>query len=291
MMKVTAFDFGQADSFLVRGGKKDSPANVLIDCGSKKYIGTGLFEKLRMKNVKELDLLIITHIHQDHVGYLSELARSIKIKRAVFPYSQRSERLWKMTEDEETRSQLRLLYEAENILSCSKTEMLFTDSLPDFFPIYLSGLKLSLIYPSKTCNLSFLTKLKDRGKGESREDENILRLINGDSSVWHIEDEEGRRALFCGDCFEENFADRYFEFCRKNNSDEKINFLKLSHHGRNDKGHVYFSSEFVKRLRPDKILITNTEENFRKSASSYEKFLKESILIKAGEKVSEVEIA
>ena len=57
MMNVTAFDFGQADSFLVRGGKKDSPANVLIDCGSKKCIGTGLYEKLRMKNVKELDLL------------------------------------------------------------------------------------------------------------------------------------------------------------------------------------------------------------------------------------------
>ena len=291
MMNITAFDFGQADSFLIRSGNKEGPVNVLIDCGSKRYIGTGLFEKLRMKYVEEIDLLIITHIHQDHVGYLSELVRSIRIKRAVFPYSQRSDRLWEMTEDEETRSQLRLLYEAENILSYSGTEMFFSDSLPDFFSVHLAGLKLSLIYPSKFCHLSFLEGLKNNRKREGCEAESILRLINGDSSVWHIEDEEESRSLFCGDCFEGNFADRFFEFCKKNNSDEKVEFLKLSHHGRNDKGHVYYSSEFVKRLRPDKILITNTEENFRKIASSTEVFPKESTLIRAGEGPCEFEIA
>ena len=49
---------------------------------------------------------------------------------------------------------------------------------------------------------------------------------------------------------------------------------KLSHHGRNDKGHVYFTPDFINSLSPETIIITNTDDNCRLYGTRWNDFWK-----------------
>ena len=283
MINLKALEFGQADCFLLR---EDSHV-CLIDCGSRKYSGESLPEKLERLGVKKIDILIVTHFHQDHVGYLSEITDLFKIDCAVFPGS--VEKIVKLgiLKDTETREQLEILGQGERRLSERGTKVLFANELPDFEELSFGKSALKLIFPSRSCPPFFYTALKS---GDFSEEKDILGLINGDSSVWLLKKGGKNLCLFCGDCFEENFRGRYEKYCRDNQAEKNLGVLKLSHHGRNDKGHVYFTEEFVSDVDPKTILITNTDENVAIYRNAWEGFPKESRIIVTGEEGSEPEI-
>ena len=281
MTHLKALNFGQADCLLLREGSQV----CLIDCGSRRHSGESLPEKLERLGVRKIDILIVTHPHQDHVGYLLELTDLFKIERAVFPGNPEKVKSTSVLEDEETREQLEILRQGGRRLSDKGTKLLFANELPDFAEINFGGSVLKLIFPSRESPLPFYTALKS---GNFSEEKDILRLINGDSSVWLLERGGEKLCLFCGDCFEESFRGRYEEYCAGNRSERRVKALKLSHHGRNDKGHVYFTGEFVSDIAPEIVLITNTDENAAIYGDVWEGFPKESRVIVTGESEPEI---
>lgn len=87
--KLTArfLDVGQGDCELLQlpGGE-----TVLIDSGDS---GAPTVDMLKQYGVKEIDLIIATHPHQDHIGEMRDIMRAFKVKEVLdsgFPHSTRT---------------------------------------------------------------------------------------------------------------------------------------------------------------------------------------------------------
>lgn len=77
-LTVTYIDVGQGDSILIHTDR----TNILIDTGPKGN-GQNILSLARALNVKELDYVIITHNHSDHIGSLDEVKRLIPVKNTL----------------------------------------------------------------------------------------------------------------------------------------------------------------------------------------------------------------
>ncbi|MBN2167899.1 MAG: DNA internalization-related competence protein ComEC/Rec2 [Actinobacteria bacterium] len=77
--RLIFFDVGQGDSILVQ----DKSGNtVLVDGGPESEI---ILEKLRSNGIRKLDLVVLTHPHQDHLGGLVGVLKEIPIGRILLP--------------------------------------------------------------------------------------------------------------------------------------------------------------------------------------------------------------
>lgn len=80
-LQVHFIDVGNADCILVR----QDDHNLLIDAGENNRADF-ILEYLSRHNVDELDLVIATHPHTDHIGSMTAIIRQIPIKRFVLSY-------------------------------------------------------------------------------------------------------------------------------------------------------------------------------------------------------------
>lgn len=74
--KVHYIDVGQGDSILIQSGEK----NMLIDTGtneSQEY----LIRYLKKQNVKEINYMVLTHPHEDHIGGANKVIKKFKIDK------------------------------------------------------------------------------------------------------------------------------------------------------------------------------------------------------------------
>jgi len=80
-LQVSFIDVGQADSILIQipNGK-----NILIDTGNNDDYST-IRSYLTGQGVKQLDTLILTHMHEDHIGSSSQLITSLDVHQVVMP--------------------------------------------------------------------------------------------------------------------------------------------------------------------------------------------------------------
>ena len=75
-MAVHYIDVGQADATLLQTSK----GSVLIDCGES---ATPILNYLKLQGVTELEYLILTHPHDDHMGCAPEVLQNIKVKNVI----------------------------------------------------------------------------------------------------------------------------------------------------------------------------------------------------------------
>ena len=81
-LEITAFDVGNADSFLIR-----TPENkyLMIDTAKAGYDGGKsqaeflILKYLKDRGIKELDTIIVTHFDNDHCGGAVDLMRGVKV--------------------------------------------------------------------------------------------------------------------------------------------------------------------------------------------------------------------
>lgn len=84
MMTVTFLDVGQGDCALI---ETPDGKNILVDCGNKsKTFDNGektIAPLLRRKGIERIDLIILTHLHMDHIGGVNYLLRHFEIKNII----------------------------------------------------------------------------------------------------------------------------------------------------------------------------------------------------------------
>ncbi len=75
-MAVHYIDVGQADATLLQ----TTVGSVLIDCGES---ASAILNYLDLMQIKELEYLILTHAHDDHMGCAAEVLQNIKVKNVI----------------------------------------------------------------------------------------------------------------------------------------------------------------------------------------------------------------
>ncbi len=98
---VTVIDVGQGDSILVTHGDD----TMLIDAASKAS-ADAVLKKLREQRIEDIDFLVATHPHEDHIGGIVSVIENYKVG-AVYMADTRS--------DSKTYKKLMSVIEAEDI--------------------------------------------------------------------------------------------------------------------------------------------------------------------------------
>ncbi len=83
-LTIRFLDIGQGDAELVQ---LPSGETILIDSGDR---GSATVEMLKKYGVREIDLLIATHPHADHIGEMRDIMRAFKVKElwdSGFPHT------------------------------------------------------------------------------------------------------------------------------------------------------------------------------------------------------------
>lgn len=81
ILEIYFFDVGQADSILI----KENDYTVLIDGGNQSD-GKNLVKYLKEDlNINDIDILVGTHPHEDHIGGLPDVITSLEIGKIYLP--------------------------------------------------------------------------------------------------------------------------------------------------------------------------------------------------------------
>ncbi|SDY31551.1 ComEC/Rec2 family competence protein [Tindallia californiensis] len=80
-LTVHMIDVGQGDSFLI---KTPEGTSILIDGGSPQY-GDDVVAYLKREKIQQIDYLIATHPHSDHIGGLVTVMNEFPVENLILP--------------------------------------------------------------------------------------------------------------------------------------------------------------------------------------------------------------
>lgn len=78
--EVHFLDTGQSDCILIRGWNK----NYLIDTGGAYYTGR-ILQYLNLNAINNIDMIVLTHYHDDHYGGLLKIIEKKKVHTVILP--------------------------------------------------------------------------------------------------------------------------------------------------------------------------------------------------------------
>ncbi len=94
-LQVHMIDVGQADSFLVRIPDGKAVKNILIDAGCPNNTNPDtITDYLSACGIKELELLILTHPHYDHIGSAKKVLEGVTVRNVMIPDCDYSSATW-----------------------------------------------------------------------------------------------------------------------------------------------------------------------------------------------------
>ena len=112
---VTFLDVGQGDSALIQSGGY----SALIDTGTAPQ-GMNIAKKLRKAGVNQLDVLILTHPHDDHIGsaqfLISEIPTKNIILSQILPRDDEDARAYKDIKDYAKEISVNVYYATEGLV-------------------------------------------------------------------------------------------------------------------------------------------------------------------------------
>ncbi len=221
-LSVTFFDVGQGDCSLI---KTPDGRIILIDCG-RAGVSFDSGERtiapyLRRNSINKIDLLIITHLHDDHIGGVNYILRNFEVGK-ILESSQLA--------NSEITSRMNELISEKHIDRVTIRSGMFTDDIPN--------LRMYFLFPSD----EFMTTANSKGRDN---------LNNG--SVTFLLHYRSLKMLFTGDIekeAEELICKTYSQFL-------KSNVLKVAHHG----SRTSSTPEFINFVKPEFAVISCGAKN------------------------------
>jgi len=204
---------------------------IMIDAGENKH-GRMLAEELLERGITEIDYLIITHFHKDHVGGARWLINELNVKNVIVPdYGKSSKRY-------------------EQFVDALEAFDLEQTVLKEQMSLTLDSVEMTL-FPARQEYREFGTVNDD---DEYDEDEDAGEVNENDFSIVISITHGNSNLLFTGDAM----APRLEELL----STEEIvqtdyDFLKIPHHGRYNER----SGEFITAISPTCAAITCSVSN------------------------------
>lgn len=260
MSKLYCLNAGKADCFLIELTCQDGLKYILVDGGSRENPVNDVNAWLKNIGVKKIDCMILTHLHQDHLGYLDNVAEAVQVDKAVLPYPPipLTEEEIVGIQDEERIEDIKAYNRLWDIL-ISKGCTIET-TLPLTVTSYQYDkyeLRCLFPFPDTVSNVyAMLCRLQRENPKRAKVMYDAVRtLFNKDSSIWLLKEEGKPVLLLCGDGVHSSLAAAIGGY------GIKVPIVKLSHHGRNDKGNLYYQADFINSLEPDKIIVTSDNDS------------------------------
>jgi len=221
LLKIHFLDVGQGDAIYIRTPEGQ---DILIDGGPDNQVVQELSQVMPFWD-HEIDIMILTHPHADHVTGLTEVLRRYEVKQIYHTgvtYSTQTYLNW-LHEIEQQQVPLQIV-QSEFALD------LETDLILDF------------LYP----NQSFLNQKVDNLNNTSI----VNRLVY-----------KNTRFLFMGDAEqevdEELVETQSFYFAQDDNASLQADLIKIAHHGSKDSS----TQEFLEKVNPEFAVITCGKDN------------------------------
>lgn len=261
MNELHILNVGRADCSVLLLDTESGKKTVVIDGGGLSYQGRRpLLEFLEKRGISEIDLLILTHLHQDHFGGFHQLINRVSVRRAIAPCGDLlfNEKVYPIFGDREFYREYHRVFqyfqrsgtELTASADCYGKPFVFGDNeLISLYPKTDSPMR-SVLYAQALCR-------QDLTDGElAQQLELHKRFCNEDSSIWLLKCRGNSIALFAGDSTDEVLRQAV-------EADEPLRpeVQKLSHHGI---GQLYFSEETQKLILPKNLVVSVDENHYNR---------------------------
>ena len=263
MLLLDFINVGYGDSILVRELHGTAAIyTMLIDCGDTE--DAAHYERGRIRTcdylqsvgVRELDTVVITHLHKDHVGGLAQVAANFPIRRVVSNYFPPEGAHKTASPEADGRSGSKALVQAATVFSEALGQMKRSDTE---FVLLCDG--TGTMHLTDALTLDFTQGWKDRSgfqkevldalyldtKASGQALETLDGLINNLSIVSLLR-YGVHRILLPGDV--------YLSFWKDRPIPQNCNIMKLPHHGHRDA----FSRELFQKVDPHYVITCVSNE-------------------------------
>ena len=255
MSELHILDAGRADCTVLLLDTPQGRQTVVVDGGGKYYgARRPLLEFLTQRNISDIDLLILTHLHQDHFGGFVHLVDQVQVRRAVAPCRdlQFADRVYPVFGDQEFYREYHTFFQylnrsgTELIRSkeCAGRTFTFGDFALDCLYPMRDSTQRSVTYAEALCAPE-LTEEAMAGNLEAHK-----QTCNEDSSIWLLRKGGADLALLAGDSTDETMR---AALCGRT---VRPRLQKLSHHGICAR---YFS-EYVQKIVKPEILVVSVDK-------------------------------
>lgn len=261
MNELHMLNVGRADCSILLLDTENGRKTVVIDGGELSCRGRQpLLEFLEERGIPEIDLLILTHLHQDHFGGFHQLIGRVAVRRAAAPCGDLlfNEKVYRVFGDQEFYREYHRIFqyfqqsgtELMTSAGCYRKSFLFGDSaLKCLYPAPDSPMR-SVTYAQALCRKDLTDKDLARWL------ELHKNACNEDSSIWLLKHRGNAVALFTGDS-----TDAALRQALEAEGPVHPQIQKLSHHGI---GRTYFSEETQKLILPKNLIVSVDENHYNR---------------------------
>ena len=247
MSELHILDAGRADCTVLLLDTPQGRQTVVVDGGGKYYgARRPLLEFLTQRNISDIDLLILTHLHQDHFGGFVHLVDQVQVRRAVAPCRdlQFADRVYPVFGDQEFYREYHTFFQ---YLNRSGTELIRSKECAGR-TFTFGDFALDCLYPMRDSTQRSVTYAEALCAPELTEEAMAWNLeahkqtCNEDSSIWLLRKGGADLALLAGDSTDETMR---AALCGRT---VRPRLQKLSHHGICAR---YFSEYVQKIVKPE----------------------------------------
>lgn len=234
MLKIHFINVGEGDAILLEYMAGTSVYRMIVDTGDGELplkegsLRRTASEYLREAGITHLDMMVLTHLHMDHIGDLEELGRQVSISRIYSSYIPKDLGLYAKEEQEAERLTAEII---RNLKYFAKA----VGDLKEKGSVTYQVLKDEAIFMNEELKIELLCANQEAVKVQNLIYDNILGGISTPGNLKHwaaaarnpnslrvVVTYAGRRIELDGDYYSDEWEKQELLSC---------DILKVSHHG------------------------------------------------------------